>query len=324
MYRFIIIFFLLVILELIYFRIADKFNIIDKPNLRSSHTQITLRGGGIIYCIGSILYFLFFGFQYPFFLVGMSLICLISFIDDIHSVPNKIRLVVQFAAMLLMFYDLDILSFESIWIILCALIICVGIINAYNFMDGINGITGGYSLVVLLSLVCVDLQIDFIDINYLLVAICSDLVFSFFNFRKRAKCFAGDVGSVGIAFVILFALGKLVLQTGNITYILFLAVYGIDSVLTIIHRILLHENLGQAHRKHAYQIMANELKIPHVAVSLIYMLIQAVVSTGEIYLHVNKWIYCAIVILVLAGVYIIFMKKFYYLHEDYLKNKIVK
>lgn len=324
MYLFVIIFILLVLLELVYFRIADKFNIIDKPNLRSSHTQITLRGGGIIYCIGNILYFLFLGFQYPFFLVGMSLICLISFIDDIHSVPNKIRLVVQFAAMLLMFYDLDILSFESIWIILCALIICVGIINAYNFMDGINGITGGYSLVVLLFLVCVDLQIDFIDINYLLVAICSDLVFSFFNFRKRAKCFAGDVGSVGIAFVILFALGKLILQTGDITYILFLAVYGIDSVLTIIHRILLHENLGQAHRKHAYQIMANELKIPHVAVSLIYMLIQAVVSTGEIYLHVNKWIYCAIVILVLAGVYIIFMKKFYYLHEDYLKNKIVK
>ncbi len=253
----------------------------------------------------------------------MSLICLISFIDDIHSVPNKIRLVVQFAAMLLMFYDLDILSFESIWI-LCALIICVGIINAYNFMDGINGITGGYSLVVLLSLVCVDLQIDFIDFNYLLVAVAADLVFFFFNFRKKAKCFAGDVGSVGIAFVILFALGKLVLQTGNITYILFLAVYGIDSVLTIIHRIFLHENLGQAHRKHAYQIMANELKIPHVVVSLVYMLIQALISVGEIYLQINKWIYCAIVILVLTGTYILFMKKFYYLHEEYLNNKIVK
>ncbi len=292
--------------------------------MRSSHTQITLRGGGIIYCFGSILYFLFFGFQYPFFLTGMVLICLISFIDDIHSVPNKIRLVVQFAAMLLMFYDLDILSFESIWIILCALIICVGIINAYNFMDGINGITGGYSLVVLLSLVCVDLQIDFIDINYLLVAICSDLVFSFFNFRKRAKCFAGDVGSVGIAFIILFALGKLILKTGDITYILFLVVYGVDSVLTIIHRILLHENLGQAHRKHAYQIMANELKIPHVAVSLVYMLIQAVVSIGEIYLHINKWVYCAIVILVLVGTYILFMRNYYYLHEEYLKKQMKK
>ncbi len=309
---------LLIILELVYFRVADKFNIIDKPNQRSSHTQITLRGGGVIFCAGSILYYLFFGFQYPFFLVGMLLISIVSFIDDLRSVSNKIRLIVQFAAMFLMFSDLNILSFSNIWIIIFALILCVGIINAYNFMDGINGITGGYSLVVLLSIVCADLQVRFIDINYLWVAIAADLVFCFFNFRKKAKCFAGDVGSVGIAFIILFALGKLILKTSDLTYILFLAVYGVDSVLTIIHRILLHENLGQAHRKHAYQLMANELRIPHIAVSMVYMLIQSAISAGKIFFQINEWMYFSVVLLILASAYVFFMKKYYYLHEQYL------
>lgn len=313
-----IILFLLIALELLYFRIADKFNIIDKPNLRSSHTQITLRGGGIIFSLGTILYYLFFGFNYPFFLAGMLLICLISFIDDIRSVPNMIRLVVQFVSMFLMFYDLGILSADNFLIIACALVLCVGIINAYNFMDGINGITGGYSLVVLSSLLCANFSNEFIDSKFLLTAIAADLVFCFFNFRKKARCFAGDVGSVGIAFIILFALGKLIILTGDFTYIIFLAVYGIDSVLTIIHRIMLHENLGEAHRKHAYQLMANELKIPHIFVSSVYMIIQTAIAVGEIYLPMNKWVYCAVVLLVLASTYIIFMKKYYYLHKQYL------
>lgn len=314
----IIILFLLIALEILYFRIADKFNIIDKPNLRSSHTQITLRGGGIIYSIGSILYYLLFGYNYPFFLVGILLICLISFTDDIRSVPNKIRLVVQFVSMFFMFYDLGILNADNLVIIVCALVLCVGIINAYNFMDGINGITGGYSLVVLSALLCANYSDEYIDSNFLLTAIAADLVFCFFNFRKKARCFAGDVGSVGIAFIILFALGKLIILTGDFTYIIFLAVYGIDSVFTIIHRIMLHENLGEAHRKHAYQLMANELKIPHIVVSLVYMILQAAIAAGEIYLPMNRWVYCAIVLLVLASTYIIFMKKYFYLHEQYL------
>ena len=105
---------------------------------------------------------------------------------------------------------------------------------------------------------------NFIDNNFLIVTTLSVLVFCFFNFRKKAKCFAGDVGAVCIAFIILFALGRLILQTNDVTYLMLLGLYGVDTVLTIIHRIMLHENLGEAHRKHAYQLMANELKIPHV------------------------------------------------------------
>jgi putative phosphate transferase len=313
---------LLFVLELLYFRIADHFNIIDKPNLRSSHTSVTLRGGGIIFLLGVWIYGVFYGFPYPYFLAGLTAIASISFADDVHSIPNKIRLVVHFVAMFLIFQDFGILNLESWWIILIALVVCVGIINAYNFMDGINGITGGYSLVVLIPLLFVNKALHFMDDNFLWVAILSVLVFCFFNFRKKAKCFAGDVGAVGIAFISLFALGRLILLTGDFTYMLFLAVYGIDSVLTIIHRIMLHENIGEAHRKHAYQLMANELKIPHVTVSLMYMILQLCISMGLILFPTHHWIYFFSVIVVLTLMYILFKRKYYCLHEEYLKTKI--
>lgn len=318
---FVIIFLMLILLELAYFRIADRFNIIDKPNLRSSHSSIVLRGGGIIFLISVWLYAAFFGLTYPWFILGLTLIGLVSFIDDIHSLPDSLRLVVQFAAMFLMFYQFGILNLHDWWIVIIALIVCVGITNAYNFMDGINGITGGYSLAVLLPLIYLNGKVEFISQSFLYVVGLSLVVFCFFNFRKKAKCFAGDVGSITMAFILLFALGSLILTSGDFSYIVFLAVYGADSVLTICHRIQLHENLGEAHRKHAYQLMANELHISHVKVSLLYMALQLVISFGMIFCPVNHYVYLGIVIILLAATYLIFMKKNYHLHEEYLKSK---
>lgn len=319
---FAIIFVLLVLLELAYFRVADRFNIIDKPNLRSSHTSIVLRGGGIIFLFGAWLFWAFFGLQYSWFILGLSLIGLVSFIDDIHSLPDSVRLVAQFAAMFLMFYQFDILNWHDWWMVLIALIVCVGIINAYNFMDGINGITGGYSIAVLLPLMYLNASDGSISQDYLYVVGLSLLVFCFFNFRKKAKCFAGDVGSISIAFILLFAIGKLIIKTGDLSYLTFLAVYGADAVLTICHRIQLHENLGEAHRKHAYQLMVNELKMPHVLVSTIYMLLQLAISAGLIFLPVNHYIYMGIIIVALAAAYLVFMKRNYHLHEEYLRSKL--
>lgn len=314
---------ILLVAELVYFRVADRFNIIDKPNLRSSHTSITLRGGGIIFLIGAWTWAIFFGFHYPCFLLGLTLIGLVSFADDVHSTPNALRLVVQFTAMMLMFANLGLYDASSWWLILPALIVCVGIINAYNFMDGINGITGCYSLAVIAPLFYLNRRIGFIDESLLVVTAISIGVFLIFNFRKKAKCFAGDVGSVSIAFILLFALGCLIITTGNPVYLLLLAVYGADSVLTIVHRIMLHENLGEAHRKHAYQLMSNELKMRHTLVSVIYMALQLAISFGLILIGstAGQWIYFCAVIALLACGYVAFMKKFYYLHEEYLKSK---
>jgi len=321
MLLYLIVFILLVAIELLYFRIADRFNIIDKPNLRSSHTHITLRGGGIIFIIAMWLYTLIYGLNYPWFLLGLTAIAGISFVDDIHSVPNRIRIIIQFLAMLLMIFQWDIIRADDWWMILTALVLCVGIINAFNFMDGINGITGGYSLAILIPLWILNNRIGFIDADFLVVTMISVVVFCFFNFRKRAKCFAGDVGSVGIAFILLFALGKLVLLTNDLSYLVLFAVYGVDSVLTIAHRLMLKENVFEAHRKHAYQIMANELKMPHVLVSSIYMIIQLVVSAGIIWCPINHWMYLSAIIIIFSGGYITFMRKYFHLHMKWLTSR---
>ena len=277
---------LLLAAELIYFRIADKCNIIDKPNERSSHKTIVLRGGGIIFTIGLWIWSIVFGFQYPWLLAGVTLAAGISFVDDIHSLPDSLRLVVQFTAMFLVFQEIGLLHWDMWWIIPIALIAAVGGTNIFNFMDGVNGITAGYSLAMLIPITLANRNMAFVEESYLIVAIISVLVFSLFNFRPRgkAKCFAGDVGSIGMALILVFCVGSLMLVTGDITWIVLFLVYGVDGVLTICHRIMLHENLGQAHRKHAFQLMANELKMSHVTVSLIYMGLQLAVSLGYMYL----------------------------------------
>ncbi len=319
--------------ELIYFRIADKYNIIDKPNQRSSHSKVVLRGGGIIFAFGSIIWAVMLMMTNQMdvlmvnipFLLGLLLVSCISFVDDIHPLPDSLRLIVQFTAMILMFWSLGILHLNMWWVIILALIVTVGATNVYNFMDGINGITGGYSLVVLIPLLLI--QKDGVkDTSLIVTTILADLVFCFFNFRpkNKAKCFAGDVGSISIAFIILFVLGKVIVNTVDVTWLVFLIVYGVDACLTILHRIMLHENLGQAHRKHAYQIMANELGMSHITVSLLYMGLQLLISLVFIYVVPNTvlahWIYFVSVILLLSLGYLFFMKKYYHLHEAYLES----
>ena len=334
-----IIFVILLALELVYFKVADKYNIIDKPNERSSHSTIVLRGGGIIFGISMLVWAGLMALQggwpivqsYLPFLCGLVLIAGVSFIDDIHSLPDSLRMVVQIGSILLMFWPMGVYGLDLSWwlvslIVLIALFFCVGATNFINFMDGINGITAAYSFAMLLPLLLLNKSMNFIEESYLIVAILGIIVFSIFNFRPRgkAKCFAGDVGSIGIAFIILFALGRLMLATKDVTYIVFFLVYGVDGSLTIFHRIMLHENLGQAHRKHAYQLMANELKMSHVIVSLIYMGLQLVVSLGFIYLIPNTivahWIYLVAAALILAVAYVLFKMKYYHLHKEYLAS----
>ena len=321
-----IIFVILLVLELTYFKIADKCNIIDKPNERSSHSTIVLRGGGIIFMLGLWIWAAFYGFGFPWFVVAVTLIAGVSFVDDIRSLPDSVRLVAQFVAMGLMFYQMDMLHWEMWWVVILALIVSVGATNIINFMDGINGISGGYALASLIPIYILNKEMGFVEESLVVTVILADVVFCLFNFRPKgkAKCFAGDVGSIGIAFILLFMIGQLIMKTGDVTYLIFLLVYGVDGCLTICHRIMLHENLGEAHRKHAYQLMANELKIGHVKVSLLYMGIQMAVSLGFIYLCPNTplahWLYLLGALLLLSVAYVLFKKKYYHLHEEYLAS----
>jgi UDP-N-acetylmuramyl pentapeptide phosphotransferase/UDP-N-acetylglucosamine-1-phosphate transferase len=266
-----------------YFRVADHYGIIDKPNERSSHTEITIRGGGIIYLVAAVMVLIL---QPAFLLpcIGLLLIGMISFLDDRLSLSNRIRILFHIVAVTVIFVHVGVFTKMPLWHVACLYIVVIGIINAYNFMDGINGITGAYSLIVLGGLQYVNYQIiNFIQSEVIWLPMLASFVFLVFNFRKRAKCFAGDVGSITIALWIVFLLLSLMLKTEDLKYILFLSVYGVDSILTIIHRMMLGQNIFEPHRLHLYQILANDKKISHLVIAVIYMLIQAVIIITVIF-----------------------------------------
>lgn len=303
---------LLFAVMLVYFRIADKFNIIDKPNQRSSHTQITIRGGGVIFPIAAILSGIFFNADLSTWILvsGVLSISIVSFWDDVSSLPNRVRVLVHLLSVTALLYATNAFILLPWWGVAIAYILIIGTINAYNFMDGINGITGVYSLVILLScLLFYHIHHTLTESPLIITAIIGCMVFLFFNFRKKAKCFAGDVGSVSIGFIVISVVLSIILSSGhwqdNIKYIFFLAVYGVDAVLTIAHRLMLKQNIFEAHRLHFYQIMANERKMSHLVVSVIYGVLQLLVNVVIIHTSYNFVITGLIVCLPLAVIYIV-------------------
>lgn len=273
-------------LLLLYFKLADRYGITDKPNHRSSHQRVTIRGGGIILPIALLIQSLITGFEYPLFTSGLALISLVSFYDDIRPLSNKIRLLVHLISVSLLFMETGLTGFAP-WILLLSYVLVIGTINAYNFMDGINGITGTYSLLIISTLYFINENIiSFGSSNWLIVTVLSLMVFNYFNFRKSARCFAGDVGSISIAFIIIFFLLQLILQSMNLKYIGFLLFYGLDSVSTIVFRLIRRENIFEAHRSHFYQYLANVKGWPHLWVSALYMFVQLVYNLIIIY---SEW-----------------------------------
>lgn len=296
---------------LAYFRIADKYNIIDKPNQRSSHTTITLRGGGVIFPIAMALYAVLFQVINPtasfmYLLAGMLAISIVSFWDDVSSLPNRVRIGVHLLSVTAMLYAVQAFSLLPVWAVILCYVVIIGTINAYNFMDGINGITGVYSLVILLSCLYFNEYIKPVtDSPYIVAAVLACIVFLFFNFRKKAKCFAGDVGSVSIGFWIISILLMIIIATGDAKYVFFLAVYGVDAVLTIMHRLILKQNIFEAHRLHFYQILANERKVSHLVVSVAYGILQLLVNTVILFTTFNFILTGLLVCVPLALIYVV-------------------
>lgn len=310
------------IIMLLYFKVANHFNIIDKPNDRSSHTEVTLRGGGIIFWFSTLIYFTQHIQSNYFFFTGITLVSLVSFWDDIQSLSNKIRISVHFLAITLIFYDLGVFNLMPIWGVVITYVLSIGLINAYNFMDGINGITGLYTLVVMGAMLYVNTKIQlFIDGDFIKYAMIASLVFLFFNYRKKAKCFAGDVGSIAIAFWVIYLVLKLILITNSIIWLLFLAVYGVDAIFTIIHRLYLKQNIFEAHRLHLYQVLSNEYKIQHRLVALYYAIAQIIVSVLVICLY-QKVQDILLFVVIIVPLLLIYTLKFYLMNKNNLKVNI--
>lgn len=271
------------IVETVYFKIADKYNIIDKPNERSSHSVITIRGGGVLFPLAALLWFLLNDFNYPYMVSGLLLLAMVSFVDDIKPQSKSVRLSVQIIAVSLLLFQLGLFQIVHPVAIAVIYVLLVGFTNAVNFMDGINGITSLYALSALGAFLYLNQNLAFTNESLLVYIILGVLVFTFFNFRKKAKCFAGDVGSVSIAFLLSFFIIQLILATGNWNYMSFFAIYGADTILTIFQRLFNKENIFDAHRSHLYQYLANEMKFGHLKVSSAYFILQLLINAVVIY-----------------------------------------
>lgn len=317
---------LLFLCLLLYFRLADHFNIIDKPNERSSHSEITLRGGGVIYPIAFIFFLIIHFFfetdkqllpleDYLIFGAGLMLISGISFIDDLVDLSSKIRLLFHFVAVCLLLFFLRAFKIQPYYVIPILFIVIIGILNAFNFMDGINGLTGLYSLTVLGSLWYVNSYVtEFVSADFIIFPCIASAIFLFFNYRKKAKCFLGDVGSMAVVFWIMALLGLLMIKTQDLKYILFLTVYGLDVITTILERLKLKENIFKAHRRHLYQLLANEKKLDHRAVSLSYAVVQLAINAMVIN---SQWHF-----ITLFGVLIMPLFALYIILKINIKNTI--
>jgi UDP-GlcNAc:undecaprenyl-phosphate GlcNAc-1-phosphate transferase len=266
---------LLILAQLLYLKVAKYFQIVDQPNTRSSHSVTTVTGAGIIFTIAMISYPLFSSLNYSYFLAGLFIAGSISFLDDLKPVSYKIRIFCQFIAVGLLFYQLNVFNLPVLLVPLL-FVVGIGIINAVNFMDGINGMTGGYAFITLGTLLYINEYVEkgFGESSLIVAAMLAVLVFNFFNFRTRARCFAGDIGSVSIAVMLIFLIGDLILSSGNVSYILLLFVYGLDTATTIFFRLLRKENIFEAHRSHYFQFLVHGKKIPHLYVSSAYALVQ--------------------------------------------------
>ena len=175
--EFVIVSMVLFLVELLYFKIADRYNIIDKPNHRSSHSKVTLRGGGIIFPIALLITFVL-GYTSWLLTIAVVIVSVVSFIDDIKPLHQLPRFGSQIIAFLLVAYDLHLFE-EAIWVLPIVMVFWIGWINAFNFMDGINGITVLYALSAIISFTILPVHADSLPILITMGLSC--LVFGFFK-----------------------------------------------------------------------------------------------------------------------------------------------
>ena len=249
----------------------------DIPNSRSSHHEPVVRGAGFIFYISMLIYWATNNFQHTSFIIGLTIVAIPSMYDDLYGLSRSYRILAHFIGIGVSLIGLE-LGFP-VWGVIFYLIIAAGILNGFNFMDGINGLTAGYGLVIMGTLLFVNqFKLPFIDDDIIIYALIAFTVFAFFNFRTNAKCFAGDIGAISTAFIIVYVGLNLILYSNNYSYILFLTVYGIDSIGTIVERLIRKEDIFEAHRAHLYQLMANQWHIPQIKISIGYLLLQLLIN----------------------------------------------
>lgn len=233
---------ILLVIELLYIPLARRFNIGAAPGPRSSSTHLTLTptGGGIIFIFAAAFAALTLGVALPphfaGILIGGAVLAVVSFIDDIHDLRPASRLAIQVVTVAAAYWWLHF------WpdVYLLTLILGVGFINAYNFMDGISGMLAAYSLVTLGAILYAFHSLgiaDTADTSLTVSLLVATVIFGIFNFRRRSLVFCGDVGSIVMGYFILYLMVRLTLLGHDASCIVMLMVYGVDTVLTIFGRL---------------------------------------------------------------------------------------
>jgi UDP-N-acetylmuramyl pentapeptide phosphotransferase/UDP-N-acetylglucosamine-1-phosphate transferase len=317
-----------------YIRIAHFYNIYDHPVGRSSHLNRTITGFGVFVLFGLLLYSIAFPYTLKsFFIIGLLMISTISYIDDLVFVKHFIRLVFQVFALTLMAIELPfnyMMDFEKLPLIIAIVILGIGVLNAFNFMDGINGMLGLTNLVILLSFLwlnsnSVDIKgnpISFIRNEFLYTYIIGVSIFLGLNLRRKAIVFAGDTGSIALAFIVLYLMLNLIFKTGNYAYFLLFSVFGIDAGLTVIFKLLLRENIFVPHRDFLFKKLVHVGKYKHVNISIIYASLQALINIIVIALPLQGRLSAQLSILfiftiTLCAVYI-------FIRNKYTKKRVIR
>ncbi|WP_159950368.1 MraY family glycosyltransferase [Polaribacter septentrionalilitoris] len=269
---------ILIISSIVYLKLAVKYKIIDKPNQRSSHTKLTVRGGGIVFSIAIFLFFVLNDFQYPFFTIGVFILSIVSFLDDIYSLSSKLRFSIQFVGILLLLYQIG-LPFFPVYMYLLFLFVGLGFLNSYNFMDGINAITGFYCISSLSILYLINQQEQVFHQDLTRYVFLSVIVFGFYNFRKKALFFAGDIGSIVLGFLTLFLVFKSIVDLNAPLMMLSVFIYGADAGYTMLYRkFFTDEKWTDPHRHHIYQKLVDVKKMSHLKIAALYAIAQLILN----------------------------------------------
>jgi UDP-GlcNAc:undecaprenyl-phosphate GlcNAc-1-phosphate transferase len=284
-------------------------NLLDIPNERSSHSIATPRGGGLaiaaIVLVGFTLTRLWVNDsgQVPYlgYLVGAAIVAVIGGLDDLVEVSAKVRLLVQLIAAIVFIATAGFMTpiplpfvgeLDWGWLgIPVTLLWVVGLTNAYNFMDGIDGIAAGQAIVAACLWFILALGLDLPALTILSVLIVGASLGFLLHNLPPARIFMGDVGSTVLGYT--FAAMPLLAfhETGNarlfVVGILCVAPFVFDTALTMMRRALNHQHLLQAHRTHLYQRLV-KVGYSHGATTALYVLL-AIASSLTAYIY-----YCQI------------------------------
>ena len=284
LYSFLISFAIIFVLMPFGLRIVRRFDFIDKPNNRKVHNLDIPTGGGIIIFFGIFLSLLVFNFYFPeYFKLSFAYFCglLIMFVmglmDDKNDLQPKLKLLAQLVSAVIFialsgeFFSFDFMGNKILGILLTIFFI-ISVVNAYNLIDGLDGLSSGLGIITISSLLLI-LDSEFKIIFFSIIGIL-------FAFLRRnsypAKIFLGDTGSYMLGYSI-SVLGVLVvgeLKSFNYIFILiiFMGIPIIDTTYAFIRRMLKGENIFQADKKHIHHLLLS-YNISHKnSVSTLYIL----------------------------------------------------